>query len=778
MDIKPVEELWDTWNVRMLVIVSLLTQVFLSLLAPSRKQRGGKLFIKIIIWSTYLFADWVAIFTIGVIMQHRNRTDFQTLWAPFLLLHLGGPDTITSFSLEDNGFWLRHLLGLILQVGSTLYVIGQSWLHNKYWLPASLILIAGTIKYVERTLSFYFASIDHFGDNGGNDDSSETTTTTKQVYSWKEKLKYWVLCRPYQMQFVTRGADESYLEQGWRCVRNGTQLSNFILSKEPYKGTIKFLLVGLLISPHRRDLTRICFLRKSSKDILQMLEIELSLLYEALHTKFPLFESKLGKILRLLDLSCILGALLSFILLVNMRGGADFDSGKLEVCLTYALLIGAIIIDLVSVWLASSSDFHTFQPYNWVFEKYLKKIKSMCNFNDGNLMKIINSRRPKYWSRQVPQLSFTKYYVDADHTIWSYKFSDFPHLRLTLGDILRRKKYLSSEKLDENHNVLWDFIVHELKEKAERPEAVEDGKRLCQRKGEGPILQWFWKIDDEQDLEKQAQTERKLIWRFWHLDYTESFLAWHIATELCLYEKDDEEDDNTKDYRSISKVISCYMFYLFEMQDPLIASVFIDSKVLREATCNHVRFVLNKYKTTLNNAKEEGDSGMQYTDVSDHQKKKNVYEQGRRVHAEKADSGKLFAMDEHYLREEAPPKTALENARKLVDELWQEGGGAFPWKLMSQVWVEIMCYAAINCRSIVHAQQPSQGGQLLTFVWLLMNHLGLGIRSYTTLDLGGEDVEEEEEEKSSPVEKNLYTINSSFNVQSQYHVNMFPWSMY
>ncbi|GLU15610.1 hypothetical protein SLE2022_320850 [Rubroshorea leprosula] len=50
----------------------------------------------------------------------------------------------------------------------------------------------------------------------------------------------------------------------------------------------------------------------------------------------------------------------------------------------------------------------------------------------------------------------------------------------------------------------------------------------------------------------------------------------------------------------------------------------------------------------------------------------------------------------------------------------------YPWKVMSKIWVELMCYATINCRPNVHAQQPSQGGELLTLVWLLMNHLDLG----------------------------------------------------
>ncbi|PON34524.1 hypothetical protein TorRG33x02_353120 [Trema orientale] len=48
------------------------------------------------------------------------------------------------------------------------------------------------------------------------------------------------------------------------------------------------------------------------------------------------------------------------------------------------------------------------------------------------------------------------------------------------------------------------------------------------------------------------------------------------------------------------------------------------------------------------------------------------------------------------------------------------------WEVMCRVWMELMSFAAISCSPTIHAQQPSRGGELLTFTWLLMNHLGLG----------------------------------------------------
>ena len=60
-----------------------------------------------------------------------------------------------------------------------------------------------------------------------------------------------------------------------------------------------------------------------------------------------------------------------------------------------------------------------------------------------------------------------------------------------------------------------------------------------------------------------------------------------------------------------------------------------------------------------------------------------------------------------------------------------QGLGDDRWDVMERMLVElmsIMCYAAINCRPIIHAQQPSKGGELLTFTWLLMNHFGLRLQ--------------------------------------------------
>lgn len=120
----PIKKILDKWNIRGLVILSLLFQTFLIFLAPLRKRTSKKL-LAAVLWTSYLLADWTANYAVSQITKNQGKEPepddppknkkLLALWAPFLLLHLGGPDTITALALEDNALWARHLFGLISQ---------------------------------------------------------------------------------------------------------------------------------------------------------------------------------------------------------------------------------------------------------------------------------------------------------------------------------------------------------------------------------------------------------------------------------------------------------------------------------------------------------------------------------------------------------------------------------------------------------------------------------------------------------------------------------------
>ncbi|KAK9233512.1 hypothetical protein WN943_023762 [Citrus x changshan-huyou] len=158
---ESVKKTWDNWNIRGVILFSLLLQTVLILLAPLRKGMGYKLII-LLIWSAYFLADSAATFAIGLIAERAINSQTPTksnellvLWAPFLLLHLGGPDTITAVALEDNELWLRQLFGLIF----------QAVLHTKIQVTHSVILQFICFGSLVAALSVFYFQVEKHGLN-------------------------------------------------------------------------------------------------------------------------------------------------------------------------------------------------------------------------------------------------------------------------------------------------------------------------------------------------------------------------------------------------------------------------------------------------------------------------------------------------------------------------------------------------------------------------------------------------------------------------------------
>ncbi|XP_062225018.1 uncharacterized protein LOC133923775 [Phragmites australis] len=162
MAVNPLD-LWNHWATQILVLLSLALQVVLLLLAGIRRGEASTV-PKLLLWLAYQLADSTAIYTIGhlSISATADRHQLVAFWAPFLLLHLGGPDNITAYSLQDNELWLRHLLTLVVQVLGTAYVLYKHIAGNgSLVVLASILMFAvGVVKYGERTWALRRGNMD------------------------------------------------------------------------------------------------------------------------------------------------------------------------------------------------------------------------------------------------------------------------------------------------------------------------------------------------------------------------------------------------------------------------------------------------------------------------------------------------------------------------------------------------------------------------------------------------------------------------------------------
>ncbi|XP_031261546.1 uncharacterized protein LOC116119752 [Pistacia vera] len=170
MEVFPprIRKLWKDWELRSLVFLSLASQMLLIFLGNHRKYIP-KTWIKVVVWSAYLLADAVASMALGVLLNNigeiygnggvpDSNGEIAAFWAPFFLLHLGGPDTITACSLEDNELYLRHAFQLLFQTLTTVLTFLTAWNGSRISILAIPMIIVGFIKYGERTWTLWSAS--------------------------------------------------------------------------------------------------------------------------------------------------------------------------------------------------------------------------------------------------------------------------------------------------------------------------------------------------------------------------------------------------------------------------------------------------------------------------------------------------------------------------------------------------------------------------------------------------------------------------------------------
>ena len=649
-------------------MLSLFLQAFLVLFASMRQRQKSTLLLTLI-WAAYLLADWIAAIAIGLITQsqgeeeayeHPNSKgmfdqDLFSFWASFLLLHLGGPDTITSFALEDNEFWLRHLFGLILQVLAAAYSYYLTLPKNKLWPPTLLVFLVGIIKYAERTRALYLASLERFGttalptpDPGPDYEEASMIYSSRLLqFSTEEEM---TAMMPSRLGNVSYDPDFDF--ENITTIQASDEMQ---LLRIAHKLFIKFkgLIVGFYLTTKEREFSKSLFLKKvDHKCAFRLIENELSFMFQVLHTKVVVLRQRMGYILRAFSFSSLVGALIYFFL-VDKQGFGEF-----EIALTYALLIGAIILDSISAIKVILSE--------WTFIV----LKKRCT---KYVPEFISKR--KRWSRVVFQYNMIDYCLNERP--WAHKLAGYIHAS-DLLDKIKVMYFSTSYKITDE---LQKFIFDDLKRKCQGTTTLREAMEACQQRGDAALMH-----------SSLFASYIKLKWSISEFQYTESVLLWHIATEICCL--DDNEDERKKNNTRPCKILSDYMFYLLIMQPAMLSPVLGNWYLVFQDTCAEAKRFFNKYSISEHNNAVE--------------KMKNVKTKFRPAAVKGIKSKSLF-FDACILSQQL---------RK-----WDNR-----WEVMDLVWLEFMCYAAINCRPIIHAQQPSKGGELLTLTWLLMNHFGLGMQ--------------------------------------------------
>ncbi|KAL3719152.1 hypothetical protein ACJRO7_004152 [Eucalyptus globulus] len=700
-----VKNLWMKLNLRGAILMSLSLQVFLIFFAPIRK-RCSNWWIVTLTWSAYLVADLVADYALGLIAkaQFTGGTseskvdaygDLLAFWAPFLLLHLGGPDTITAFALEDNELWLRHLLNLLFQLGAAGYVFYESLPSNKLIVATILMFIGGITKYIERTRALYLASFSKFRDSlfTSLDTGPNYAKLMEEYYSMKtnnipvsiETKRQTVL--ESVLESPDAGAEDKTNSDDKEAKETSLFLDNREVIKKAfgYFTTFKGLLVGLIFSFRERNESVRFFRSITPNDAFRVVEAELNFFYDVLYTKAAVVHRPVGYLFRAISIGSIITAFVLFYVL-NKQGFHEYD-----IQITYTLLLGAVGLEFVALSMLICSDWTI--ALSDRFEKHGRRssigsssIKSLLKFRSKDssfALHILHGR----WSKSIFQYNL----IDSRLKWWPKWIQS---LRELFDD-------LKSGQVEQYKEKLGELIFDELKRKSSNTNKLESMKERCDSRGEWASNTSKWEsIKERCDSRGEWALERRpnckeLLSFVRDVDYGESILMWHIATELCY---NTGTDDKTNKYRKVSKVLSDYMLYLM-IKRPIMMSAEVGIwKIRFQHTCAEIdRFIGD---TFFNESK---------MDITKERVCNSLLSIPTVVKPADVKGNKV--------------KSVLFDACILAKELGELE--ETKWKILSEVWVELLTYAAIHCRPYVHAQQLSKGGELITLVWLLMVHLGL-----------------------------------------------------
>ncbi|TXG68345.1 hypothetical protein EZV62_003280 [Acer yangbiense] len=634
-------KIWNGWEVRVLILGSLILQIILIIFG-SRRKFTASVKVRIPVWSAYLIADSVASLSLGNLAKSKADCDnklseldnaLQAFWVPFLLLHLGGPDTITAYSLEDNKLWLRHFLGLVVQVGVAFYVFFKSWSNNALTFIAIPMFITGIIKYGERTFVLRSSSAD-----------------------FKESK----LSSPLDLPQEYINPASSYLFQAYFLFKSSAYLfANMVLD---YYG------------PY--DLSYPIMHNISAEDAFKLVEAELGFMYDILYTKATIVYSRLGIFLRCISFVSSISALIVFSIIIEIH-----DYPIADISLTYSLLVAAVFLEIYALILFLLSDWTKMwliklktSKYNPTSRKLLYlPLRVLSYFHSAT---VTDSR--KRWSKSMALYSLISYCLKDKSATYIVGFIS------KLVDI--KYWYLNREDIDA---YLQKMIFKQLKEKNEEILKYFDDyvdksrslKTLLDRRGDYVL--------------KRMGISDGFQWCTTDLEFDHSLLVWHIATDLYYYHAGPEHPEGDNKFslqRKISKHLSDYMLYLLVFCPSMLPKG-ISFETNYEDTCKAI-------KSTIPISKEKSDDGS----------------------SELASACKVLL--QYYEKDEQVQKdpSVLHRGCRLAKTLQSH---QVKWEMISEIWIEMLTYAANRCAWKEHEQQLTNGGELLTHVSLLMAHLGL-----------------------------------------------------
>uniref|UniRef100_M8D012 DUF4220 domain-containing protein n=1 Tax=Aegilops tauschii TaxID=37682 RepID=M8D012_AEGTA len=628
MGISGAVEWWEEWQLRILVLASLLVQWLLFLSAAMRKFAIPSWF-RSTIWLAYQGSDALAVYALANLFSRQRRQDctsgqgnsiLEVVWAPVLLVHLGGQDIISAYNIEDNELWTRHALVAVSQITVAIYVFCKSWPGgDKRLLQAAIMFfIPGVLKCLEKPVVLKNASI--------NSLVSSSKPPPTETY-----------------QFTL---DDGRIYDDINILENYVQVVGKYFHENPdpdKQGNIthpSHLFVDLASSYGDRFDVLSLFMPLDGEEAYDLLQEGLSNMFNLFYTKETWSTPSSG----------------------HMRHPWQLYWGLL---LRYT--------SLYLPW-AAIGLFHN--CHREAYNDYDVKCKDLLDHRW--------CMKPCYSS-----VAITKLVLEYVKKGWEDEIND---------------------------------------------------------------VDSYWKFNDNRgQWTLQGKCEQDLIWSL-REPFDKTVILWHIATDFCFYTSVDHQCAPIQCNEGIApgqghgcaawcgispyheRAVRCR-----EMSSYMMHLLFINPEMLLPGTRRNLFMSANaELENILMNDKPSVEAILKgdkpsLQDILRGNKSLIQFLKGKKPSHKEIKRGLVEIIITKMKTREVPSDVEknpaeegfINDAWKISEALSALGDENKMWEVIEGVWVEMLCFSASRCRGYLHAKSLGTGGELLTYVWLLLSHMGM-----------------------------------------------------
>ncbi|PVH34763.1 hypothetical protein PAHAL_7G024800 [Panicum hallii] len=433
--------------------------------------------------------------------------------------------------------------------------------------------------------------------------------------------------------------------------------------------------------------------KEGSKGMWAFAEMELSLLYDILYTKAAVIHTWPGYFIRFASSATTAASSLLF----HFSGR---DGHKVDVAVTYALLAGAFLMEVASLLnaLGSTWAYAFLCTTRWSWLRYA----ALCTGRWGRLRRIVkaikgmvgSNQSGRRWSGKMGQYNMLHYRSRRERA-YTPLLGRFASM-LGFEEWWNRKHYSATVDISDGlKQGLFEYI-HRLTETGLNSQGV---------------IRKSWGQDalerEDRDLYDRIKKDRNL-----GVEFQEGVIIWHIGTDIFLAKSSRDAGDDTADLVKDIRMLSNYLMFLLVDHPKMLPG--LAQNMLYRRTCEN----LSDRCKQNHGYPRTGNVGAVLKEIFRLNDGPNVTELS---HVNELANAVYKEMPEY---SHSVPRLCYANgvAEELLDREKDKGSKAV-LKLVLDVWMDFLVYAANRCSRESHAKTLSSGGELTSVVWIMTDFL-------------------------------------------------------